>query len=71
MWADLSAGSGLGALKRDLDFTHHFLTRYADRLLFGRDDNGNKLQQFLMSLDLSEGVLDKIMVENALQLVTV
>jgi len=71
LWADLSAGSGLGALKRDLDFTKHFLTRYADRLLFGRDDNGNKLQQFLMSLDLSEGVLDKIMVENALQLVTV
>jgi predicted TIM-barrel fold metal-dependent hydrolase len=69
LWADLSAGSGLGALKRDVPFAKEFLTRYADRLLFGRDDNGNKLQTFLTSLELPEDVMGKIMVENALRLV--
>lgn len=69
LWADLSAGSGLGALQRDLVFTKEFLTRYADRLLFGRDDNGNRLQTFLLSLDLPDDVMRRIMGENALRLV--
>jgi predicted TIM-barrel fold metal-dependent hydrolase len=68
LWADLSAGSGLGALRRDPPFAQHFLTRYADRLLFGRDDNGNKLQEFLLSLELPEAVMEKIMWKNALRL---
>ena len=71
LWADLSAGSGLGAMQRDVDFARTFLTRYADRIMFGRDDNGNRLQTFLLSLQLAEDVLDKILVGNALRLVPV
>lgn len=71
LWADLSAGSGLGALKRDPAFAHDFLVRYADRLLFGRDDKGNKLQTFLGSLNLPDDVTDKIFQRNALRLVAI
>jgi hypothetical protein len=69
LWADLSAGSGLGALQRDPAFSKEFLARYADRLLFGRDDNGNRLQTFLLSLDLPDDVIGRIMSGNALRLV--
>jgi predicted TIM-barrel fold metal-dependent hydrolase len=37
LYGDLSAGSGLNALTRDPDFTRGFLTRHADRLLWGSD----------------------------------
>lgn len=69
LWADLSAGSGLGALQRDPPFAKWFLAHYADRLLFGRDDNGNRLQTFLLSLDLAEDVLNCIFYANSLRLV--
>ena len=39
MYGDLSAGSGLNALTRDEDFTHDFLTRHRNKLLFGSDCN--------------------------------
>ena len=39
MFGDLSAGSGLGALTRDEEFTRDFLTRHQDKLLFGSDCN--------------------------------
>jgi predicted TIM-barrel fold metal-dependent hydrolase len=68
--ADLSAGSGLNALKRDVAFAYDFLLRYADRLLYGRDDKGNALQIFLRSLDLPQAVLDKLFYQNALRLVS-
>ncbi len=69
LWADLSAGSGLNALQRDPAFGRQFLLHYAERLLYGRDDNGNRLQLFLSSLDLPDGVLKGIMAGNALRLV--
>ncbi|MCE7988883.1 MAG: amidohydrolase, partial [Caldilinea sp. CFX5] len=69
LWADLSAGSGLGALQRDPTFAYDFLCRYADRLLFGRDNNGDKLQTFLTTLLLPEDVSAKLFYRNALQLV--
>lgn len=69
LWADLSAGSGLGALQRDLGHARQFLLRYADRLLFGRDDHGQKLQLFLEALDLPAAVRAKLCAENALRLV--
>jgi predicted TIM-barrel fold metal-dependent hydrolase len=34
---DLSAGSGAGALSRDLDFAREFLVRRQDRIMFGTD----------------------------------
>jgi predicted TIM-barrel fold metal-dependent hydrolase len=39
MYGDLSAGSGLGALTRDEDFTRDFLVRHQNKLLFGSDCN--------------------------------
>lgn len=69
LWADLSAGSGLNALQRDRTFAKELLVRYGDRLLFGRDDNGNRLQSFLLSLDLPDDLMHRIFCENALRLV--
>lgn len=67
--ADLSAGSGLGALKRDPDHAVRFLTRFADRMLFGRDQYGGDLREFLDPLDLPQDVREKIHVRNAQRLV--
>jgi predicted TIM-barrel fold metal-dependent hydrolase len=36
-YGDLSAGSGLNALRRDEGFTRDFLTRHQDKLVFGSD----------------------------------
>ena len=69
LYADLSAGSGLGALQRDVAHACEFLRRYADRLLFGRDQHGQALQLFLQGLDLPAEVANKIFCENALTLV--
>ncbi|MEO8075256.1 MAG: amidohydrolase family protein [Acidobacteriota bacterium] len=37
MYGDLSAGSGLGALTRDEEFTRGFLDRHQDKLIYGSD----------------------------------
>ncbi len=71
LWADLSAGSGLGALRRDPVFARDFLIRYADRLLYGRDNKGNALQEFLSTLALPQAVQDKLFFQNAEKLVPV
>lgn len=68
LWADLSAGSGLNALKRMPDGGLDFLMTYQDRLLFGRDAPGNALQVHLERLHLSEDVAAKIYSRNALRL---
>ncbi len=39
LFCDMSAGSGLNALRRDEDFTRGFLDRHQDKLLFGTDCN--------------------------------
>ena len=69
LWADLSAGSGLNALRRDSEHAVRFITTYHDRLLYGRDATGNDLMAYLNDLDLSEHVRDKLFNENALKLV--
>lgn len=71
LWADLSAGSGFTALHRDLPFARDFLMRYADRLLFGRDDKGDRLQRLLNTLELPDEVAAQIFYQNALRLVPV
>jgi len=68
---DLSGGSGYTALSRDLDFTRKFLIDYQDRVFFGRDDFNNKLYDLLVSLNLPDAVLAKILAGNALRLVPV
>ena len=69
LWADLSAGSGLTAMRRDIDHAIRFITRYQDRLLYGRDAPGNNLRDFLNTLQLSESIQQKLYSENALKLV--
>lgn len=69
LWADLSAGSGLTALRRDPEHAVSFITRYQDRLLYGRDAPGNDLREFLDTLDLPTSVTKKLYSENALRLV--
>ncbi|MCE9589693.1 MAG: amidohydrolase [Planctomycetes bacterium] len=69
LYADLSAGSARFALSRDPGHALKFLTRYADRLLFGRDYYGTELHDFLKTLGLPEEARKKIYGENALRLV--
>lgn len=68
---DLSGGSGHTALSRDLDFTRKLLIDYQDRMFFGRDDFNDEMYDLLVSLDLPDAVLAKILAGNALRLVPV
>ncbi|NUQ63889.1 MAG: amidohydrolase, partial [Pirellulales bacterium] len=69
LYGDLSAGSGLNAIRRDPDFGREFLLRRADRLLFGTDylADGQEVGQFefLDQLDLPAEVQAKIFRDNA------
>ena len=69
LWADLSAGSALTAMRRLPDEGRAFILSHIDRLLYGRDAHGNALNVFLDSLDLPAAALKKIRSENALRLV--
>ncbi len=69
LYADLSAGSGLRAIRRDVAHGREFLIRFADRLLFARDYYGGELLEFLRTLDLPADVADKILFRNAQRLV--
>ena len=69
LWADLSAGSGRKALERGGDHAADFLTRNADRLLFGRDYYEQRLHRFLQTLPLDPAVVEKIYWKNAERLV--
>jgi predicted TIM-barrel fold metal-dependent hydrolase len=66
---DLSGASGQVALKRDLEFTRKFLIDYQDRMFFGRDTYHNRMYDLLISLNLPDDVLGKILSGNALRLV--
>jgi predicted TIM-barrel fold metal-dependent hydrolase len=69
IYGDLSAGSGLNAIRRDPDFGREFLIRRADRLLFGTDylAEGQPVEQFqfLDQLDLPADVQAKVFRTNA------
>jgi predicted TIM-barrel fold metal-dependent hydrolase len=69
LYGDLSAGSGLSAIRRDPEFGREFLIRRADRLLFGTDylAEGQQVDQFafLEQLRLPAEVQAKIFRENA------
>ncbi len=69
VYGDLSAGSGLNAIRRDPDFGREFLIRRADRLLFGTDylAEGQPVEQFqfLDQLDLPAEVQAKVFCTNA------
>ena len=66
---DLSAGSAMTALNRDLDVTRNFIVEFQDRLLFARDDFGRAQVDLLEKLDLEDDVLEKVYHGNAERLV--
>jgi predicted TIM-barrel fold metal-dependent hydrolase len=70
LYLDLSAGSGLWALKRDPQHAAIFLKRYSDRILFARDYYGSDLLDFLNTLDLPQEVQNKMYFGNAMRLIT-
>lgn len=74
IYGDMSAGSGAGAIKRDLKFGREFVIRRADRLLFGTDflSPGQAVPQFELveSLDLPEDLQRKVFRENARRLLS-
>ena len=70
VYADLSAGSGAGALTRDLEFAKQFVARRADRLMFGTDylSPGQEVPQFDLftkKLELPADVQAKVFRDNA------
>jgi len=70
LYADLSAGSGLKALKRDRDVGRNFLVEFQDKLLFGRDYFDTSLMDFLLELALPEEAFTKITYQNAERLLS-
>lgn len=69
LYCDISAGSGLNALKRDPSHALEFLDKYRDRIMYARDCFTNEHQEFLNSLDLGQDIKDKIFYMNSLKLV--
>lgn len=69
LYCDLSAGSGLNAIKRDPEFGKNFLLEFQDRILFARDYFDSNHMEFLNSLGLQQEALEKIYAKNALKLV--
>ena len=69
IYGDLSAGSGAGAITRDLAFGRAFLARRADRLMFGTDylARGQQVLQLTLfdQLDLPADVQATVFRENA------
>ena len=78
MYGDHSAGSGLGALQRDEEFTRDFLKRHQNKLLYGSDCadaigrgpgcQGGKTLETLRRLAPSKAVERKILYENSKKL---
>jgi hypothetical protein len=70
LYGDLSAGSGAGAIQRDLTFGREFLIRRQERIMFGTDylSPGQGVPQFDLfekSLEIPEDVQRKIFRDNA------
>jgi hypothetical protein len=71
LYGELSAGSGAGAISRDLAFGKQFLIRRADRIMFGTDylSPGQEIPQFdiFPQIDLPEEVAAKVYRGNAIR----
>ena len=73
LYADISANSGLCAIKRDPAFGFAFMEKYQDRLLFGTDicspehrfTHADYLRQCLKAGNLSRQAFEKITWQNA------
>ena len=69
LYCDLSGFSGLNAMDRDHGHARDFLTTWQDRVLYGRDDVGERHAPLLDGLGLDDAVLAKLYVGNAERLV--
>jgi len=69
VYGDLSAGSGLNALKRDPEFAREFLIRHRKKLLYGTDCFNTSLLDFLRSLNLPDDVFKDIVHNNAARII--
>ena len=72
MFADLSAGSGLGGLTRDEDFTTGFLARHGKKLMFAtdcpcRDGQGAGISRGACFAQLSLPFLERMLAPDALE----
>ena len=72
MFADLSAGSGLGGLTRDEDFTAGFLARHGKKLMFAtdcpcRNGKGASLSRGACFAQLSLPFLKRMLASDALE----
>ncbi|MBE6964769.1 MAG: hypothetical protein E7441_01895 [Ruminococcaceae bacterium] len=75
LYGDVSAGSGLGAMTRDIEFTKGFMEKFQDQLMFGLDlcklipEDKMTLSEFMDHLladgSISQTVYDKICWDNA------
>lgn len=69
LYADLSAGSGYNAMTRDPDFALGFVTRHADRMLFGTDylapGQRTPIVGWLRELDVDEATREAVAAGNA------
>jgi len=66
---DISAGSAMTALNRDLAVTREFMVEFQERIVFARDDFGRAQLDLLEKLKLDDEVVDKILHANAERLV--
>lgn len=79
LWAELSAGSGANAMKRDSTYAVQFINEFQDKLMFGTDICTYKqpayIVDFLKSLleekKISEDVFWKVARENAIKLLEI
>ncbi|MBF88970.1 MAG: hypothetical protein CMG75_04780 [Candidatus Marinimicrobia bacterium] len=71
LYADLSAGSGLNAIRRDKIYAKTFIEDFSDRLLFGRDYFGSELIKTINELELAGSVKESVLSKNAMKLVKI
>ncbi len=65
LYADLSGPNAYIALTRNRQNALRFLTRFADKLLFGSDNEGQAIKYFLDGLDLGVDIYEQIFGKNA------
>lgn len=69
LYADISAGSGLGALTRDRDFGMKFVETFSRKLLYGTDYFDRLHLDYLTGAGFPDEVLDRVLGQNAESLV--
>jgi predicted TIM-barrel fold metal-dependent hydrolase len=71
LYADMSAQSGLNALRRDKEHAKEFLTKFRNKILYGTDAYDRRHLDLLEQLDLNQNTVDAIMWRNAARLVPI